>query len=78
MNYVDMYMIHQPFGDYYSSWRAMEELYLDGKARSIAVSNFYSDRLIDLISHNEVVPTVNQMEVHPFTQQIENHKLMKD
>lgn len=78
LDYVDMYMIHQPFGDYYGSWRAMEELYREGKARSIAVSNFYPDRLVDFISHHTVVPAVNQIEVHPFTQQIENHKLMKE
>ncbi|MED4074495.1 aldo/keto reductase [Priestia endophytica] len=78
VNYIDLYLIHQPFGDVYGSWRAMEELYHEGKSRAIGVSNFYPDRLVDLITHNEVVPAVNQVETHPFCQQIESHNLMKD
>ena len=78
LDYLDLYLIHQPFGDVYGSWRAMEELYCEGKIRAIGVSNFYSDRLIDLILHNEVVPAVNQVETHPFCQQIESAKFMKD
>lgn len=78
VDYVDLYLIHQPFGDVYGSWRAMEELYREGKIRAIGVSNFYPDRLVDLISHNEVVPAVNQVETHPFCQQIESHNLMKE
>ncbi|WP_088012789.1 aldo/keto reductase [Gottfriedia acidiceleris] len=78
LDYLDLYLIHQPFGDVYGSWRAMEELYRDGKIKAIGVSNFYPDRLTDLIIHNEVVPAVNQVETHPFCQQIESHKLMKE
>lgn len=77
LDYLDLYLIHQPFGDVYSSWRAMEELYREGKVRAIGVSNFHEDRLIDLVIHNEVVPAVNQVETHPFNQQIENAKFMK-
>ncbi|MFH5185333.1 aldo/keto reductase [Paenibacillus sp. TAB 01] len=78
LDYLDLYLIHQPFGDVHGSWRAMEELYREGKARAIGVSNFHEDRLIDLIIHNEVVPTVNQVETHPFHQQIESAKFMKE
>ncbi|RAS80307.1 aldo/keto reductase [Priestia endophytica] len=78
VDYIDLYLIHQPFGDVYGSWRAMEELYHEGKIRAIGVSNFYPDRLVDLLTHNEVVPAVNQVETHPFCQQIESHTLMKD
>ncbi|MCI2256204.1 aldo/keto reductase [Domibacillus sp. PGB-M46] len=69
LDYLDLYLIHQPFNDYYGSWRAMEELYKEGKIRAIGVSNFYPDRLVDLILNNEVVPAVNQVETHPFFQQ---------
>jgi diketogulonate reductase-like aldo/keto reductase len=78
LDYLDLYLIHQPFGDVYGSWRAMEELYREGKVRAIGVSNFQADRLIDLIIHNEVVPAVNQVETHPFNQQIESAKFMKE
>lgn len=78
LDYLDLYLIHQPFGDVHGSWRAMEELYREGKVRAIGVSNFHGDRLIDLIIHNEVVPAVNQVETHPFNQQIENSKFMKE
>ncbi|RAS73178.1 aldo/keto reductase [Priestia endophytica] len=78
LDYIDLYLIHQPFGDVYGSWRAMEELYREGKVKAIGVSNFYSDRLVDLITHNEVVPAVNQVETHPFCQQIESAELMKE
>lgn len=78
LDYLDLYLIHQPFGDVYGSWRAMEELYREGKVRAIGVSNFHEDRLIDLILHNEVVPAVNQVETHPFHQQIDNAKFMKE
>ncbi|MEH7417350.1 aldo/keto reductase [Neobacillus drentensis] len=78
LDYLDLYLIHQPFGDVYGSWRAMEELYHEGKIRAIGVSNFYPDRLTDLIIHNEVVPAVNQVETHVFNQQIESHNLMKE
>jgi 2,5-diketo-D-gluconate reductase A len=78
LDYLDLYLIHQPFGDVHGSWRAMEELYREGIIKAIGVSNFHPDRLIDLILHNEVVPTVNQVETHPFSQQIENAQFMKE
>lgn len=76
LDYLDLYLIHQPYGDVYGSWRAMEELYKEGKIRAIGVSNFHPDRLIDLIVHNEIVPAVNQVETHPFHQQIDNQQFM--
>lgn len=78
LDYLDLYLIHQPFGDVHGSWRAMEELYREGKIRTIGVSNFQPDRLIDLIIHNEVVPAINQVETHPFNQQIESAAFMKE
>ncbi|WP_058304191.1 aldo/keto reductase [Gorillibacterium timonense] len=78
LDYLDLYLIHQPFGDVYGSWRAMEELYREGKIRAIGVSNFHMDRLIDFIIHNDVVPAVNQIETHPFNQQIESAAFMKE
>src|ERR1043166_5692699 len=63
-DYLDLYLIHQPYGDIYGSWRAMEELYREGRVRAIGVSNFHPDRLMDLILHNKVVPAVNQIETH--------------
>ncbi|CAM4497878.1 diketogulonate reductase-like aldo/keto reductase [Paenibacillus endophyticus] len=78
LDYLDLYLIHQPFGDVHGSWRAMEELNREGKAHAIGVSNFHPDRLIDLILHNEIVPAVNQVETHPFNQQIESAKFMKE
>lgn len=77
MDYVDLLLIHQPFNDYYGTYRAMEELYAEGKLKAIGVSNFYPDRLIDLIKFNKVVPMVNQVETHPYHQQIEAHEIMK-
>lgn len=77
LDYLDLYLIHQPYGDVYGSWRAMEELYKEGRIRAIGLSNFYPDRLIDLIMHNDVVPTVNQVETHPFCQQIKAQQLMQ-
>lgn len=76
LDYLDLYLIHQPFGDVYGSWRAMEELYREGVVRAIGVSNFQPDRLVDLILHNEVVPAVNQVETHPFCQQTEAAAVM--
>jgi 2,5-diketo-D-gluconate reductase A len=76
LDYVDLYLIHQPFGDYYGAWRVLERLLLQGRARAIGVSNFYPDRLVDLIAHNEVVPAVNQIEVHPFFQRSDYQALM--
>jgi len=78
LDYLDLYLIHQPYGDIYGSWRAMEDLYREGKIRSIGVSNFQPDRIMDLIMHNEVVPAVNQVETHPFNQQVEAQKFLAD
>jgi 2,5-diketo-D-gluconate reductase A len=78
LEYLDLYLIHQPFGDVYGAWRAMEELYREGRIRAIGVSNFQPDRVMDLIVHNQVVPAVNQIETHPFNQQIETQKFLQD
>jgi 2,5-diketo-D-gluconate reductase A len=78
LEYLDLYLIHQPFGDVHGAWRAMEELYREGPIRAIGVSNFQPDRLMDLIVHNEVVPAVNQIETHPFHQQVETQKFLQD
>ena len=78
LDYLDLYLIHQPYGDVYGSWRAMEELYREGKIRAIGVSNFQPDRIMDLILHNEVVPAVNQIETHPFNQQTETQKFLQE
>ena len=75
MNYIDLVLIHQPFGDYYGTWRALEEYYKAGKIRAIGVSNFYPDRLVDLASFNAILPMVNQVETHVFNQQIEAKKV---
>jgi diketogulonate reductase-like aldo/keto reductase len=75
---LDLYLIHQPFGDYYGAWRAMEALLAQGRVRAIGVSNFYPDRLIDLIIHNEVTPQVNQIETHPFFQRADYQAIMDD
>lgn len=76
-DYVDLLLIHQPFGDYYGTYRAMEEAYRAGKTRAIGVSNFYPDRLIDLAEFNEIKPAVNQVETHVFNQQIEPQRIME-
>jgi len=70
MDYVDLYLIHQPYGDVHGAWRAMEALMADGKIRAIGVSNFHPDRIADLIAFNKVTPAVNQIEVNPFNQQL--------
>ena len=77
LDYLDLYLIHQPFGDYYSEWRAMQELHRAGRIRAIGVSNFHSDRLIDLIQHNEITPAVNQIETHVFHQRREEQEFMR-
>src|SRR3546814_15709578 len=76
LDYVDLYLIHRPLGDYYAEWRAMEKAHADGLARAIGVSNFYPDRLIDLVEHAEVVPAVNQIETHPFFQRHADQDIM--
>ncbi|CAM3180447.1 aldo/keto reductase [Paenibacillus lupini] len=77
LNYLDLVLIHQPFNDYYGTYRAMEELYKEGKIRAIGISNFYPDRYVDLVEFSEVVPAVNQVETHVFNQQAAAHELMK-
>ena len=76
-DYIDLLLIHQPFGDYYGTYRAMEEAYKAGKLRAIGVSNFYPDRLIDLCQFVEVTPAVNQVETHVFQQQKTAHEYME-
>jgi 2,5-diketo-D-gluconate reductase A len=78
LEYLDLYLIHQPYGDVHGSWRAMEELNRQGKIRAIGISNFHPDRVMDLISFNQIVPAVNQIETHPFHQQIESQKFLKE
>ncbi|SNB74349.1 MULTISPECIES: aldo/keto reductase [unclassified Agrobacterium] len=78
LDYLDLWLIHQPFGDVYGAWRAMEELYKAGRIRAIGVSNFYPDRLLDFVLHNEIVPAVNQIEIHPFHHQEDAQKLLQE
>ena len=75
-DYLDLCLLHQPFSDYYGAWRALEELYDEGKIRAIGVSNFYPDRLVDICSFARIKPMVNQVENHPFNQQTEAKKWM--
>lgn len=77
LDYLDLYLIHQAMGDYYGSWRAMEELHKEGKIRAIGISNFFPDRVVDLIAHNEIVPAVNQIEVNPFYQRAAEHDFLR-
>ena len=76
LDYLDLYLIHQPYGDVHGAWRAMEELYKQGKIRAIGISNFPPDRVMDMIVFNEVIPAVNQIETHPFNQHIETQKFL--
>jgi 2,5-diketo-D-gluconate reductase A len=78
LEYLDLYLIHQPFGDVYGAWRAMEELVREGRIRAIGVSNFHPDRVMDFIVHHDVVPAVNQIETHPFNQQIETQQFLQE
>ena len=78
MDYLDLYLIHQPFSDYYGAWRAMKELYKEGRIRAIGVSNFTSDRIIDLCYNTEIIPAVNQIELHPFYQRTEELDILKE
>ena len=75
-DYLDLCLLHQPYADYYGAWRALEELYEEGKIRAIGVSNFYPDRLVDICAFARIKPMVNQVEVHPFHQQTEAKKWM--
>ena len=76
-DYIDLLLLHQPFNDYYGAWRALERAYKEGLVRAIGVSNFYPDRFIDLASHVEIKPMVNQVETHVFNQQIEAQEIME-
>jgi 2,5-diketo-D-gluconate reductase A len=76
LNYLDLYLIHQPYGDVFGSWRAMQELYEQGKVRAIGVSNFHPDRIADLIANSGFTPAINQVETHPFHQQVETQKFL--
>lgn len=78
LEYLDLYLIHQPYNDIYGAWRAMQELYEDGRVKAIGVANFTSARLVDLILNNKIKPMVNQIETHPFNQQGEAHKVMHE
>ena len=78
LDYIDLYLIHQPFGDYYGAWRAMERLYREGAVRAIRVSNFTSERLVDLCMNQEIEPMVNQIEIHPFFQQNTALRVVED
>ena len=78
LDYLDLYLIHMPFGDYYGTYRAMEEAYKAGKVRAIGVSNFYPDRFVDLAEFCEITPAVNQVETHVFNQQIKLQEVMKE
>lgn len=77
LEYIDLYLIHMPFGDYYGAWRAMEEIYAEGRVRAIGVCNFEPDRLIDLCHNAKIIPAVNQVETHPYTQQTELMQIMQ-
>jgi len=78
LDYLDLYLIHQPYGDVFGSWRAMEELYREGLIKAIGGSNFHPDRVMDFIVHNEIVPAVNQIETHPFHQQVETQRFLEE
>lgn len=78
LDFLDLYLIHQPYGDVHGSWRAMQELQREGRVRAIGVSNFHPDRVMDLIVHNEITPAVNQIETHPFNQQIATQLFLQE
>lgn len=74
VDYIDLVLLHQPFSDYYGAWRALEDLYADGKIRAIGISNFYPDRVVDICNFARIAPMVNQVETHPYNQQVEAQK----
>lgn len=78
LDYLDLYLIHQPYGDVYGEWRAMQDLYEEGRVRAIGVSNFHPDRLIDLMVHTDIVPAVNQIETHPFHQRVDTQQFLAE
>ena len=77
VDYIDLMLLHQPFADYYGAYRALEDLYDEGKLRAIGISNFYPDRMIDIASFARIKPMVNQIETHPLNQRVEDHKWME-
>jgi len=78
LDYLDLFLIHQPFGDVHGSWRAMEELNQSGRVRAIGVSNFHPDRIMDIVAFNKITPAVNQIETHPFNQQTDAHEFLEE
>lgn len=78
LDYLDLYLIHQPYGDVYGAWRAMEEMHEAGRIRAIGISNFYPDRVVDFALHNRIMPAVNQIEIHPFHQQAPAQSLLQE
>jgi 2,5-diketo-D-gluconate reductase A len=78
LEYIDLYLIHQPYGDVYGAWRAMEQLYRDGRARAIGVSNFHPDRVMDFLVHHDIAPAVDQIETHPFHQQTDTQAFLQE
>lgn len=77
VDYIDLMLLHQPFADYYGAYRALEDLYDEGKLRAIGISNFYPDRMVDIVSFARIKPMVNQIETHPLNQRLEDHKWME-
>ncbi|MBR6921687.1 MAG: aldo/keto reductase [Clostridia bacterium] len=77
VDYIDLMLLHQPFADYYGAYRALEDLYDEGKLRAIGISNFYPDRMVDIASFARIKPMVNQIETHPLNQRVEDHKWME-
>jgi 2,5-diketo-D-gluconate reductase A len=78
VDYLDLYLIHQPYGDVYGSWHAMQEFYREGVIKAIGVSNFHSDRVMDFVMHQEEPPAVNQAETHPFHQQVATQQFLQE
>ena len=78
LDYLDLYLLHQPFGDVHGSWRALEKLHKEGKMKAIGVSNFYPDRVMDVMMANDIVPAVNQIEVNPFYQRYDDQKFLEE
>jgi 2,5-diketo-D-gluconate reductase A len=78
LQYLDLYLLHQPYNDVFGAWRALEEIYEDGKVKAIGVANFTSAKLVDFIINNRIAPMVDQIETHPFNQQIEAHRIMRE
>ncbi|WP_392839170.1 aldo/keto reductase [Streptomyces sp. LN500] len=78
LDYLDLYLMHQPYGDVYGQWRTMQDLYREGRIKAIGVANFYPDRLVDLIVNNDVTPAINQIETHPFFQRTADQELMRE